>query len=48
MENFSFDTALNKIDFVFEENQFKDEAKIVKTKAFVITKVSVAGYVSYA
>ena len=39
MENFSFDTALNKIDFVFKENQFKDEAKIVKTKASVIDKV---------
>ena len=41
MENFSFDTALNKIDFVFRENKFMNEAQIVKTKETVIKKVNI-------
>ena len=40
MQNFSFDTKLNKVDFEFDESQFKNEAEIVKAKVYIINKVN--------
>ena len=45
VQNFSFDTKLNKVDFVFKEDQFENKAQIVKIKEFIINKVNITKHI---